>query len=48
MPRHADCSCVAQLAVGENATMTDLMNVALLLITFGLGIGFVLACERLK
>jgi hypothetical protein len=28
--------------------MTDLMNLGFLLLTFGLAIGFVLACERLK
>jgi hypothetical protein len=28
--------------------MTDLMNFGFLLLTFGLAIGFVLACERLK
>jgi len=32
----------------ETVTMTDLMNLAFLLITFGAGIAFVLACERLK
>jgi hypothetical protein len=28
--------------------MTDLMNFGFLLLTFGLGIAFVWACERLK
>jgi prolipoprotein diacylglyceryltransferase len=28
--------------------MTDLMNFAFLIICFGAGIGFVMACERLK
>ena len=32
----------------ERTDMTDWMNFVFLLITFGLGIGFVLACERLK
>jgi hypothetical protein len=28
--------------------MTDLMNLGFLLLTFGLGIGFVWACEKMR
>jgi hypothetical protein len=32
----------------KEKAMTDLMNLGFLLITFGLGVAFVWACERMK